>query len=295
MAKKTTKKKEVKILQIIIAILIAAFGGYFAKDYVLDPYEPLPLEEYYLEVEGLGGEAFINKLHEIINRDFKALSYSKAKNVLMDADVAPDDDTKVLTIYSREKVERDWGKGNNWHREHVWPNSRLGLERVDESDKNRASDLHNLRAIVPSVNSSRSNKVFDETTSSNTFYPGDEDKGDVARILFYMIIMYPDLELVDEVLPNDTETNYLPEGAKMAKLSVLLKWHEEDRVDDFERHRNNVIYEAQRNRNPFIDHPEFVYKIFDIKEEQETASKNKLHSYYYIIITDLRRKEEFLC
>ena len=51
MAKKTTKKKEVKILQIIIAILIAAFGGYFAKDYVLDPYEPLPLEEYYLEVE----------------------------------------------------------------------------------------------------------------------------------------------------------------------------------------------------------------------------------------------------
>jgi hypothetical protein len=67
------------------------------------------------------------------------------------------------------------------------------------------------------------------------------------------------------------------------------------RVDDFERHRNNVIYEAQRNRNPFIDHPEFVYKIFDIKEEQETASKNKLHSYYYIIITDLRRKEEFLC
>lgn len=51
MAKKTTKKKEVKILQIIIAILIAAFGGYFAKDYVLDPYEPLPLEEYYLEDE----------------------------------------------------------------------------------------------------------------------------------------------------------------------------------------------------------------------------------------------------
>jgi endonuclease I len=46
-------------------------------------------------------------------------------------------------------------------------------------------------------------------------------------------------------------------------MSTLKDWHEEDPVDDFERHRNEVIYtDYQSNRNPFIDHPEYVEQIW---------------------------------
>ena len=45
----------------------------------------------------------------------------------------------------------------------------------------------------------------------------------------------------------------------MGKLSVLLQWHQEDPVDDFERERNEIIYnDYQHNRNPFIDYPEWA-------------------------------------
>ena len=43
---------------------------------------------------------------------------------------------------------------------------------------------------------------------------------------------------------------------------MFLKWHALDPVDNFERNRNNVIYNAQGNRNPFIDHPELVEICF---------------------------------
>ncbi|MDO9628296.1 MAG: endonuclease, partial [Acholeplasmataceae bacterium] len=56
--------------------------------------------------------------------------------------------------------------------------------------------------------------------------------------------------------------NTPPAMYQMGKLDVLLKWHLQDPVDDFERNRNDVIYGIQNNRNPFIDYPEFVEKIW---------------------------------
>ena len=189
------------------------------------------------------------------------VTYADAKVALAEADKDPNDSSKVLTIYSRDSVTGAWKSGNEgWTREHVWPNARLGMDRVSESDWNQASDLHNLRTIVQRINSSRSDKYFDYTTDENSYYPGEDDKGDVARILFYMATRYPFLELVDYDI--DEYDAYEPTGAKMGKLSVLLEWHNEDPVDEFERNRNEVIYAWQNNRNPFIDHPEFAVKIF---------------------------------
>ncbi|PKK87246.1 MAG: hypothetical protein CVV63_01700, partial [Tenericutes bacterium HGW-Tenericutes-8] len=49
----------------------------------------------------------------------------------------------------------------------------------------------------------------------------------------------------------------------IGNLSMFLEWHQEDPVDDFERSRNQIIFESnQKNRNPFIDHPEFVGMIY---------------------------------
>lgn len=254
-----------KIAGGIVSIIVIAVAAFFGYDYLFDDdngYPQLPLEEYYAGAEGLDGEELKNFLTELVSTNVTLVSYADAKVALAEADADPDNPGKVLTIYSRASVPALWD-GSSWHREHVWPNSRLGVERVDEHEKNQASDLHNLRAIQPSVNSSRGNKVFSDETGPETYYPGDEDKGDVARILFYMVIRYPEFDLVEEVLPNDPNTNYTPEAAKMAVLSCLLRWHREDPPDDFEKQRNDVIYRWQNNRNPFIDRPEFVEMIFD--------------------------------
>jgi hypothetical protein len=43
---------------------------------------------------------------------------------------------------------------------------------------------------------------------------------------------------------------------------MFLEWHVEDPVDDFESNRNDILYGYQSNRNPFIDHPELVERIW---------------------------------
>lgn len=82
-------------------------------------------------------------------------------------------------------------------------------------------------------------------------------------MIFYMAVRYeggngePDLEVVDYV-------NSSPNGQPyMGKLSTLIAWNNQDPPDDFERNRNDVIYyDWQHNRNPFIDHPEYVNAIW---------------------------------
>jgi endonuclease I len=261
---KKQKKLVFQLLVLVILLIVGSFGGYeyIGGQVTPNPYDALPLGEYYEGAEGLEGRALRTFLDEIVQTNIITVNYGTARTALVEADKDPNNPSNVLTIYSRQSVKGEWD-GITWTREHVWPNSRLGIPRVNNTSKNQGSDLHNLRAIIQSVNSSRSNKVFDVATTSETYFPGDADKGDVARILFYMVIRYDFLELTDEILTNDSSTNYSVYGTKMSRFSVLMDWHLSDPVDDFERNRNNVIYEYQNNRNPFIDHPEFASLIFE--------------------------------
>ena len=105
----------------------------------------------------------------------------------------------------------------------------------------------------------------------DTFEPPDVAKGDVARAMFYMDVRYagdtdgePDLQLVDEVNTS---------GTQLGKLSTLIHWHFQDPPDDFERQRNNLIYTNwQGNRNPFVDHPEWVLKVWSYNFAIATAA-----------------------
>ena len=88
--------------------------------------------------------------------------------------------------------------------------------------------------------------------------------------MFYMIVRYegdaekePDLELTNDINEIDTCSAWKSQNsAYMGLLSVLVEWHREDPVDDFERRRNTVIYLFQGNRNPLVDNPEWVELIF---------------------------------
>jgi endonuclease I len=98
---------------------------------------------------------------------------------------------------------------------------------------------------------------------SDAFYPGDTHKGDVARIILYMVVMYDFLKITNNTTLLSGYIAYSADFAVMGDASFLLQWHQDDPVDDFEKHRNDVIYTYQNNRNPFIDHPEWFENIYN--------------------------------
>ena len=177
-------------------------------------------------------------------------TYGDANNRLKYTDVDPNNSSNVLLIYNRASVNGTWDSGSTYNKEHVWPQSMLGAS-ASNGTANVASDLHNLRPANPSINSSRGNKPFADKVGGGThgavsggYYPGDDDRGDVARIIFYM------------------NTRWNLNINLVGNLDTLIKWHGEDPVDEFEMHRNDVIYGYQKNRNPYIDLPELVYSVY---------------------------------
>ena len=187
-----------------------------------------------------------------------------------------------------------------YDREHSWPKS-LGFPDNAIANA-AYSDCHHLFAAYRSYNGSRSNKPYgngdqdaerrrptvenlgrggsltDDPESSNFSYTDVWEtwmgrRGDVARAMFYMDLRYeggtrdgvgePQLQLTndpDEVVKLNVWST--SGTASMGFLEVLLQWHEEDPVDDLERRRNTVVYLFQGNRNPFVDHPEWVSAIY---------------------------------
>lgn len=122
--------------------------------------------------------------------------------------------------------------------------------------------MHNLRASNPNINSSRSNIVFAAGSGSygkvtNGYYPGDDHIGDVARIILYMHVAW------------NININ-------VGNLNLFLSWHQQDPVDEFEKNRNEVIYNSQKNRNPFIDHPEIADLIWGTSANHNRTFYQKL-------------------
>lgn len=204
----------------------------------------IDMSAYYNNAEGLYGQALLEALRTIIQTGATINSYDAAITILQSSDEDPDNSNNILLVYSGYSVPKTWDGGATWNREHVWPQSLLNGAT--------ANDAHNLKPANPGFNSSRGNKYFDDVGGTQSYVPRDEVKGDVARILFYMIVMYQQLELI----------NGTPIDGQMAMLDTLIRWHETDLVDIFEQNRNNVIFSFQNNRNPFIDYPHLLELLF---------------------------------
>ncbi|MFP4478555.1 MAG: endonuclease I family protein [Candidatus Izemoplasmatales bacterium] len=238
-------------------------GALFNIDYVvLEEYAFEIDMEYYEEAINLKGDMLHVALNNIISEGFIDLFYRDAIGILEESDVDPENPDNVIVAYPGEYGESvptgysEEISGYYWNREHVWPQSRLGVYVSYTDDfPSKATDVHNLKPSDPDENSRRSNHYFDYFDTNDTFEPRDEVKGDVARIIFYMATRYFDLTLNNDPLTSS--------GLKtMGILSVLLEWNELDPVDEFEMNRNNVIHEHQGNRNPFIDYPMFAELIW---------------------------------
>ncbi|MGF9944761.1 endonuclease [Priestia megaterium] len=237
-----------------------------------DPTEPtVPVEDYYRTAAGKTGNTLKTELHNIIDHHTE-LSYSAVWEALKKTDEDPANANNVILLYTgRSQAKSTNGGGvDDWNREHVWAKSHGDFGTA----MGPGTDLHHLRPTDVSVNSTRGNLDFDNGGTehsealgnyfdSDSWEPRDEVKGDVARMLFYMAVRYegdvsdePDLEL-NNTVNNGTAPYH-------GKLSVLLQWNAQDSVDDRERRRNDIIYSNyQHNRNPFIDHPEWVNEIWN--------------------------------
>ena len=225
--------------------------------------------DYYENALGKSGTSLKIALHNIID-DHTEISYSNVWEALRNTDEDPANQNNVILLYTgRSQSKTSNGSSiDSWNREHVWAKSHGDFG----TSMGEGTDLHHLRPTDVSVNSSRGNKDFDNGgtaqkeapdtyADSDSWEPRDEVKGDVARMIFYMAVRYEgdngelDLEVTEKVNNGSAPLH--------GKLSTLLQWHQQDPVDDFERNRNDVIYQDyQHNRNPFIDHPEWVEGIW---------------------------------
>ncbi|MBL8728136.1 MAG: endonuclease [Planctomycetes bacterium] len=210
-------------------------------------------------------------------------------DVLELADENPANTNQILDLYKNAALTKFGGGTGPYNREHSWPNS-YGFPNQGDTPY---TDCHHLFLCDVAYNADRANLPFANGTSGWTeratvanggqgggsgSFPGNSNwfsssgwqtwsgrKGDVARALFYMDVRYeggggePDLRLTDNAGLIQTTSGGT---AYMGLLSTLLQWHQQDPVDAREMHRNDVVYSFQGNRNPFIDHPEWVSCLF---------------------------------
>ena len=247
------------------------------------------------------------------SQDYSAMDAFIAENDL-DVYDSYENDNSILDVYSENPSGTDpynftpitnecgnySSEGDCYNKEHVIPKS------VFNDAMPMYSDGHNLLPTDGRVNGFRSNYPFgvvddnqlvSQSGISNptqngsklggnlnsgvsagytgtVFEPIDEFKGDIARIYFYFATRYEDQ--IDAWGAFDmfdgSNNNVFAEPF----LAILLNWHNNDPVSQKEIDRNNALFTYQNNRNPFIDHPEFVAQIWSTTTDTEapTAPSN---------------------
>lgn len=207
----------------------------------------------------------------------KTLSYNGAEEALRIVDLDPTDatNTNVLLLYGfsnnicpsstsddndhrrRNKNSDGGGATCQWNREHTYAKS---LGNPDLGTSGPGADAHHLRAADVQRNGDRGSEKFaagsgnSHDITSSTWYPGDEWKGDVARMMMYMYLRYGNRCLPKNVgvgTVNATDANM---------INLFLDWNADDPVSVVEDQRNTYLGNAsnaygQGNRNPFIDNP----------------------------------------
>lgn len=165
-------------------------------------------------------------------------------------------------------------EGLMYNREHSFPRNWFGgaVEPMN-------SDIMHIYPTDKEVNARRSNYPYGEVTaptwtslngsklgpnsfpgfSGTVFEPINEYKGDFARAQFYMVTAY---EAGAASWPGPILSGNTYPALSNWYITMLFNWHLADPVSQKEIDRNNAVYVIQGNRNPYIDHPEYVYQVW---------------------------------
>lgn len=238
-------------------------------------------EHYYDSALNKSRGELKEALWQIIS-DHKKLSYADLWEAYGETDT--DENGYIIDMYNEclfEFKTDQCGSGSSgnaqnqcvcYNREHSMPKSWFN----DESPM--YTDLHHLYPVSGYINSRRNNYPYGEVDSAKftstagsklgigyaadtqtVFEPIDEYKGDLARTYFYMATCYHDkiAGWNSPMLSGENRNDFTPWA-----MELLLEWHRKDPVSSKEENRNNAVYRLQGNRNPFIDHPELIDKIW---------------------------------
>jgi endonuclease I len=240
------------------------------------------IQPYYnnLDLSKTGNDLFLELSTRIISTH-SGIPYTSSSTDVWDAcrlaDEDPDIPANILMIYgfddndgipdtdrTRNKDFQDTGGGTGvWNREHVFARS-LANPSFGTDEPGPGTDVHNLRPADRDRNSLRSARKFTDgsgnsgiVSANGGWYPGDEWKGDVARIIMYMYLRYHG----NGTQVSETQCFPINVGfgdplvSDVNMIDLFLRWNVEDPVSDFEENRNEVLSGIQLNRNPFIDNP----------------------------------------
>lgn len=237
---------------------------------------------YYYPAYYLYGENKRQALHDIIDGHTQ-INYSNLWSYFPTTDEDDNNANLVYDIYSYSSSGSSYtftfgtnqcgnynSEGDCYNREHTVPKSWFNDAMP------MYSDLFHIYPTDGYVNGLRSNYPYGETSnpsnsttngsligpcsypgcSGTIFEPRDEFKGDIARTYFYMATRYKD--------ECSSWTGGMFSGNNLSPWAedLLLQWHLQDTVSSKEIERNNDIYGIQGNRNPYIDHPEWVEQIW---------------------------------
>ncbi len=242
---------------------------------------------YYSPAIGLTGTPLQLALHNIIkNHTAKSYDYlwtafqatdKKPNGTVWDIysdipDGTPNGNPPYVFYFITDQCGTASAEGDCYSREHSFPKSWFGgtvmpmytdlfhLYPVDQYVNNRHSNNPFGEVDDPSWTSLNGSKVGPCATPGYTgtvFEPRDDYKGDLARSYFYMSVRYYTEDSGWPGSPMVTGSQLNPWA-----LAMMIQWHQSDPVSPKETNRNNAIYVIQHNRNPFIDHPEYVAAIW---------------------------------
>ena len=270
---------------------ISAWGTPLNPTY--DVINSTAASDYYTSLDGKSGQDLKDAITAIISNTniVRAQTYGDVWDIVKEADVNPENNNEVWLSYTEQGRAKTDQQGSSagtdlWNREHVYPQSRGGFSggtstSADGKDvymttdathiEHGHSDAHSLRPADSGENSSRSNRDYGDDYDGPTGNAGSW-KGDVARSVMYMSLRYNALDVVEGDLDNSTI-------GELGDLTYLLLWHSTDTPDDYEMNRNNVIYDWQKNRNPFIDMPNLVDYVYGDKFGQVWNSSLSVYKY----------------
>ena len=271
-----------------------------SNPYDNDPHEPYSgydnyYQSLYRDARGVRLQLAIHNL--VYSTHTTYVQYGEMRNHSSKTDMDPENTSKLLHFYT------GWSGTSYGDREHVWPcanSSGLwsrGAEVVSpdadiskETYKGGGSDLYHVRSCDSNVNQTRGNSKFTEFTSADTdvsYYaeksgakyqlaisadkskaePNDAYKGDIARMLCYIYIHYTALNGEEKYCGDLSLSNIMYKPNTESDEFIwkrLWAWNLIDPVSEQERMRNDNVQAIQGNRNPFVDYPELIGKMFNL-------------------------------
>lgn len=230
---------------------------------------PYYSQTLYNSTANLWDSQLKSALYNLIN-NHNSISYNEAREEMFGN--IDNVNGSVECVYTGQVVQTTGIPDNNvMNCEHTWPQS-MGAEGTAKSD------LYHLYPTNSTANSVRGNLPFgvvvsgqnwavggskrgQDSNGTTVFEPRDLHKGDCARSMFYFCLRYSN--------PSSPFFNN--------QEPTLRQWHIFDAVSTKETNRNNAIEEIQETRNPFVDHPEFIERIYSLS----TNTNRPTQAIYY--------------